>query len=155
MRNRRYFFIRTFATVKRKSLNRQNKNLSNIYIMNLKSRKTVFITGLCLASLVSGVPLPANASADTTAMIQQQSVKIKGRVTDASGEPVIGANVVQKGTTNGTITDLNGDFTLTVSQGAVLQVSFIGYKQQEVSLRTTVTWACPFFKDTSCWTRLS
>ena len=62
--------------------------------MNLKSRKTVFITGLCLASLVSGVPLPANASADTTAMIQQQSVKIKGRVTDASGEPVIGANVV-------------------------------------------------------------
>ena len=101
--------------------------------MNLKSRKTVFITGLCLASLVSGVPLPANASADTTAMIQQQSVKIKGRVTDASGEPVIGANVVQKGTTNGTITDLNGDFTLTVSQGAVLQVSFIGYKQQEVS----------------------
>ena len=37
--------------------------------MNLKSRKTVFITGLCLASLVSGVPLPANASADTTAMI--------------------------------------------------------------------------------------
>ena len=84
MRNRRYFFIRTFATVKRKSLNRQNKNLSNIYIMNLKSRKTVFITGLCLASLVSGVPLPANASADTTAMIQQQSVKIKGRVTDAS-----------------------------------------------------------------------
>lgn len=103
--------------------------------MNLKSRKTVFITGLCLASLVSGVPLPANASADTTAMIQQQSVKIKGRVTDASGEPVIGANVVQKGTTNGTITDLNGDFTLTVSQGAVLQVSFIGYKQQEVSLK--------------------
>ena len=81
--------------------------------MNLKSRKTVFITGLCLAALVSGVPLPANASADTTAMIQQQSVKIKGRVTDASGEPEIGANVVQKGTTNGTITDLNGDFTLT------------------------------------------
>ena len=115
--------------------------------MNLKSRKTVFITGLCLASLVSGVPLPANASADTTAMIQQQSVKIKGRVTDASGEPVIGANVVQKGTTNGTITDLNGDFTLTVSQGAVLQVSFIGYKQQEVSLKNGQAQVTVVLKD--------
>lgn len=89
-------------------------------------------------------------------MIQQQSVKIKGRVTDASGEPVIGANVVQKGTTNGTITDLNGDFTLTVSQGAVLQVSFIGYKQQEVSLKNGQAQVTVVLKDVrNCWTRLS
>ena len=60
---------------------------------------------------------------------------------------MIGANVVQKGTTNGTITDLNGDFTLTVSQGAVLQVSFIGYKQQEVSLKNGQAQVTVVLKD--------
>lgn len=67
-----------------------------------------------------------------------QTITVKGHVKDALGE-VIGANVVEKDNpTNGTITDLDGNFTLTVPQGAILQVSFIGYKTQEVAAAPTL-----------------
>lgn len=57
---------------------------------------------------------------------------MSGIVRDASGEPVIGASVVEKGTSNGIITDLDGKFTLKVKSGAVLEISFIGYKTQTI-----------------------
>lgn len=60
--------------------------------------------------------------------------KISGIVKDDTGEPVIGANVVVKGTTNGTVTDTEGRYTLDVPQGAVLQISYIGYNTQEVKV---------------------
>jgi TonB-linked SusC/RagA family outer membrane protein len=63
---------------------------------------------------------------------QQQGRRITGTVTDSNGETIIGANVVEKGTTNGTVTGLNGAFSLTVSEGATLQISFVGYVTQEV-----------------------
>lgn len=67
-----------------------------------------------------------------------QSITVKGHVKDALGE-VIGASVVEKGnTTNGTITDMNGNFQLNVPQGATLVVSFIGYKSQEVAAAPSV-----------------
>ena len=67
-----------------------------------------------------------------------QNITVRGHVKDALGG-VIGANVVEKGnTTNGTITDLDGNFTLTVPQGATLVVSFIGYKSQEVAAAPSV-----------------
>ncbi|MDR1918808.1 MAG: carboxypeptidase-like regulatory domain-containing protein, partial [Tannerellaceae bacterium] len=71
------------------------------------------------------------------AAIEQQSNKIKvsGTVLDHFGEPIMGANVVEKGTTNGNITDQGGKFSLDVSQGATLVISFIGYVSQEVSVR--------------------
>ncbi|MDR1779139.1 MAG: carboxypeptidase-like regulatory domain-containing protein, partial [Tannerella sp.] len=59
---------------------------------------------------------------------------VKGRVIDATGETVVGANVVEKGTTNGSSTDLEGEFTLTVGNNAVIRVSFIGYVPQEVAV---------------------
>jgi TonB-linked SusC/RagA family outer membrane protein len=58
--------------------------------------------------------------------------RLTGTVIDAAGEAVVGANVKEKGTTNGTITDANGAFSLTVNENAVLQISFIGYTTQEV-----------------------
>lgn len=62
-----------------------------------------------------------------------QTITVKGFVDDTSGLEVIGANVVEKGNpTNGTITDINGNFTLEVPQGATLVISFIGYVPQEV-----------------------
>ena len=64
--------------------------------------------------------------------IHQQVKKITGVVTDSAGETVIGANVSVKGTTNGTITDINGKFQLEVSGDAVLQISYMGYNTQEV-----------------------
>ena len=60
--------------------------------------------------------------------------RITGTVNDAGGEPIIGANVVEKGTTNGIITDVNGSFTLTVRENASLQVSYIGYIAQDVTV---------------------
>lgn len=65
---------------------------------------------------------------------QDQGREIKGVVTDKNGEPIIGANVVEKGTTNGTITDFNGKFSLTVKSKGVLVVSYIGYISREIPL---------------------
>lgn len=61
--------------------------------------------------------------------------KVKGVVKDASGEAIIGANVLVKGTTTGVITNLNGDFELEVPDNAVLQVTYIGYVQQDIAVK--------------------
>ena len=60
--------------------------------------------------------------------------KVTGVVKDEKGEPVIGANVVEKGTTNGTVTDLNGQYSLDISPSAVLMVSYIGYDTKEIKV---------------------
>jgi TonB-linked SusC/RagA family outer membrane protein len=70
----------------------------------------------------------------TPPVTQQQGKRITGTVTDEKGEPIIGANVVEKGTTNGLVTDADGKFALTVSENATLQVSFIGYITQEINV---------------------
>ncbi|MFT3739897.1 MAG: TonB-dependent receptor [Breznakibacter sp.] len=63
-----------------------------------------------------------------------QTREIKGRITDAAGGPVIGATVVEKGTTNGTSADMDGNFTLKVPANANLQVSSLGYATQEITV---------------------
>ncbi|GKH12213.1 SusC/RagA family TonB-linked outer membrane protein [Bacteroides uniformis] len=63
---------------------------------------------------------------------QLQTINVTGLVVDAAGEPVIGASVVEKGTTNGNITNVDGKFTLTVKTGAILQISYVGYQTQEI-----------------------
>lgn len=65
---------------------------------------------------------------------QQSTKKVTGVIKDATGEPIIGANVVVKGTTNGVVTGLDGDFSLDVPQNAILEVSYIGYMPQEMSV---------------------
>lgn len=67
-----------------------------------------------------------------------QQIAVKGHVKDTTGEPVIGANVLVKGTTNGTITDFDGNFMLNVPKDAILSVSFVGYKTTEVKAAPTV-----------------
>lgn len=69
----------------------------------------------------------------------RQSAKqriVTGIVKDTNGEPLIGANVTQKGSTNGTITDIDGKFSLSVSDNSMLVVSYIGYTQQDISLES-------------------
>ena len=61
-----------------------------------------------------------------------QSISVSGTVKDASGETIPGANVVQKGTTNGVLTDFDGNFTIKVDKGATLVVSYIGYETVNV-----------------------
>lgn len=68
-------------------------------------------------------------------LIQAQKDKLKkvsGTITDNRGEPIIGANVVQKGTTNGIITDVDGNFSLEIPEGTTLVISYIGYLSQEI-----------------------
>lgn len=62
----------------------------------------------------------------------QQLKKINGTITEASGVPIIGANVVVKGSTTGTVTDIDGNFSLEVSQGSSLEISYIGYLKKEI-----------------------
>jgi len=64
--------------------------------------------------------------------IQQQKTRITGIVYDVSEKPIIGANIIEKGTTNGTVTDSDGGFTLDVDKNAILQISYIGYFSLEV-----------------------
>jgi TonB-linked SusC/RagA family outer membrane protein len=66
-----------------------------------------------------------------------QSGSVKGKVLDELGEPIIGANIVEKGTTNGTITDMDGNYTLSVNdmKKAILQFSFIGYNTMEEGVK--------------------
>lgn len=67
-----------------------------------------------------------------------QSMTVQGVVKDNTGEAVIGANVVVKGTTNGTITDFDGNFTLNANKGDIIVISFIGYKTQELPAAATM-----------------
>ena len=61
-----------------------------------------------------------------------QTIAVQGTVKDTAGDPIIGANVVVKGTTNGTITDLDGQFQLQTHPEDIIVVSFIGYQSQEL-----------------------
>ena len=64
---------------------------------------------------------------------QQQKKNITGTVVDASGTPIIGANIVEAGTTNGTITDVDGNFSLDVENNALIHISYIGYLEQNIN----------------------
>lgn len=77
-----------------------------------------------------------------------QTKQVTGVVKDATGETVIGASVVEKGTTNGVITDFDGVFKLTVSENAVLQISYIGYQTQEVKVAGKTTLDITLSEDT-------
>lgn len=74
--------------------------------------------------------------------------KVSGKVNDASGESVVGANVVEKGTTNGTITDLNGSFSLEIPAKSTLIISYIGYTPREVEVGNQLTFNVKLAEDT-------
>lgn len=79
--------------------------------------------------------------------VQQNGKIIAGIVKDPTGEPVIGANVVEKGSTNGTITDIEGRFSLTVAPDATLVVSYIGYKSLETKIDARDTYTITLAED--------
>ena len=96
--------------------------------MSFKAKKTAMLVGLCCLGMIS----TQQASAATTAVASvQQTKQATGYVADSQG-PLIGATVKEKGTSNGTVTDFNGFFSLNVKPGATLVVSYVGYESQEV-----------------------
>lgn len=74
--------------------------------------------------------------------------KVTGTVKDANGEPIIGATVVEKGTTNGTVTDFDGNFVLEATEGTSLEISYIGYKTQQLTADSGKTLAVILNEDT-------
>ena len=64
----------------------------------------------------------------------QQKRTITGSICDVNGDPIVGANIVVKGTTDGTVTDIDGNFSISVSSGATLVVSYIGFTSQEINV---------------------
>lgn len=97
----------------------------------LKNARTVNYLLLTAALCSSGAIYAADVVAPRVDMTQQQK-SVKGTVTDATG-PVIGASIIVKGTTNGTVTDFDGNFELPeVNKGDVIQISYIGYQTHEI-----------------------
>ncbi|NDW11451.1 SusC/RagA family TonB-linked outer membrane protein [Bacteroides sp. 214] len=100
------------------------------------NRSKLLAVALLCFGFMAGSPLLATANSTSTHATQQTST-VTGTVVDATGEAVIGASVVVKGTTNGVITNLDGNFTLSnVPEGATLQISYLGYLPTEVKATT-------------------
>lgn len=90
----------------------------------------------------SGLELPSPS------IYQQSTKQISGIVKDQAGIPVIGANVIVKGTTNGVITGLDGDFLLEVPENATLEISYIGYMTQSIPINGKTTFNIILEEDT-------
>ena len=128
---------------KRISVNMVGKSIKEV-LDNLSTR-----LGLNYSQKGSYIVLSSYKAKDTSApVVTQQKKTITGVVTDDLGEPIIGANVIEKGTTNGIITDINGKFTLEVAPGAVVQVSYIGYNTQEIKVGNQSALVIQMVEDT-------
>ena len=96
-------------------------------------RKQLISVMLCLTALggLMTCPMPVSAS-----VLQSQTIKTQGQVVDEQGEPLIGVNVMVKGSRTGAVTDLDGKFQLEVPANATLVISYVGYKSREVAVRS-------------------
>lgn len=95
--------------------------------------KKSLIISMCTVLVLCYVPQLFAVSLENSEIMQQRK-KITGTVIDSTGEPVIGANVLEKGTSNGVITNLDGQFELNIQSGAIVEISFIGYVTQEFKI---------------------
>ena len=123
------FFYNLEEVNKNEKISITKKNSSIQEILDVITEKTGLkytIKDRHIVLTVQNNPAPA--------LVTQQVRKITGTVSDAFG-PITGANIVEKGTTNGTTTDMEGNFSIEVSDGAILQVSFIGYIQQDIAIK--------------------
>lgn len=108
----------------------------NLIILIMRSTK--ILRPLWLLMLLCLIPVWALA----------QEVTISGNVKDSNGEPIIGASVLEKGTTNGIITDFDGNFNLTVNSNSILSISFVGYKTQEINVNGQTSFNIVLSEDT-------
>ncbi len=130
-------------------------------IVNLDRRLDIDLTdaelNLALDKIVAGTNLNYEVKngkiylfeqGGQTNEISQQQKTVTGTIIDNYGDPVTGANVIEKGTTNGTTTDIDGKFTLSVAENATLEISYIGYMPQHVSVTEKTTVNVTLSEDT-------
>lgn len=94
--------------------------------------KKTFLCFLCLLCTIGAIA---------------QKRSITGIVVDMLGEPIIGASVVEVGTSNGTITDFDGNFSLSVSPDGKIKVTFVGYKSEEIAVKNKTTFTIKLKED--------
>ena len=88
-----------------------------------------FLSAICAGLLLCGASMPVEANASEAVAQAKATVQVKGVVLDTSDQPIIGASVIETGTkSNGTLTGADGSFSLTITQGASLKISYVGYK---------------------------
>lgn len=156
-----FLFLATTAYAQHVTINRQNTSLADIFeevekqtglsvaysesTVDKHRRVSVAIENKpveeAMATILKGMKVTFVVERPLILLKPDPAVKaenkklVAGTVTDESGEPVIGANVVEKGTLNGVVTNVDGYFTIAVADNAVLRISYIGYMQSEVSIK--------------------
>ena len=115
---------------------KKNVDLSRKVKINAKNKAVSEIldevfsgTGITYVMEGKNIVLTKESNIAREEVKQQNTITVKGAITDMQGEAIIGANIIQQGTTNGTITDIDGNFTLEVPADAQLVISYIGYKK--------------------------
>ncbi|QRX64488.1 TonB-dependent receptor [Dysgonomonadaceae bacterium zrk40] len=108
-----------------------------MYLKFKKSRKAFLMT------ILSGLLMILSANAQTGTQIN-----VSGSVTDVNGEPLIGVNILVEGTSTGTVTDYDGNFQLRVPADAVLNISYIGYRPQQIAVNNSTTIQIVLVEDT-------
>lgn len=120
------------------------KNSSIDVVLNELAKQT----GLQFKKIDNTISVSSGQSTRSAVVnIQQQDKKITGTITDEKGEPIIGANVVEKGTTNGTVTDIDGKFTLSVADNAEIQISYIGYVVKDIPVKNQTSFSIALQED--------
>ncbi|MDR0430279.1 MAG: carboxypeptidase-like regulatory domain-containing protein, partial [Tannerellaceae bacterium] len=107
-----------------------DKILPDVYEYKINDRYILISRGKMISRMIS----PAISG-------QEEGKDIRGRVVDQYGEAVAGAHVLEKGTHNGVITDVDGNFSLSVSEKAVIQVSYIGYEMQDIPVNNQTVFS--------------
>lgn len=92
---------------------------------------------LCMTLCLTSAALPGRSNAESSAIVNEvlQSSVVKGVVKDSNGEPLLGVNVLVKGTTIGAVTDIDGNFSFEAPAGCTLVISYIGFESQEVKVK--------------------
>lgn len=111
---------------KKLSIKVKNKPVSQVLDNLLKN--------MGVSYAMEGTHIVLTKNTENTLPVQQQAKNITGTIVDVNGDPVIGANIVVKGTSNGTITDIDGNFTIEADSKSVLNISYIGYLTKEVAV---------------------
>ena len=96
--------------------------------------KYLYIILMGLLVIAPAAYAEGNGNTSQMSKVQPEDITVKGKIVDENGEGLPGASVQEKGTNNGTITDIDGNYSITVADGASLQISFIGFKSTEIAI---------------------
>ena len=129
-KNSNYVFVYN-AEVQKMMPNRVKVNLDGRPALQILDEMCA-ATGLAYKAQGNQISLAQAKNAQSGQPDKGQKRRIKGNVSDAKGEPIVGATISEKGGTGGTITDINGDFTLELTPGNLVTVSYVGFKPQTV-----------------------